>query len=219
VRIARTRVRDETADAFESFVRDNVADVWRFVRRRVDGTADADDVTAEVFATAWRRRDESPPTDERRLWLFGVARLVLHNHRRAGVRRDRLHVRLVGDAVVAPHAPEPQVDDAVWQALASLGIEDRDLLIMRAWDGLAVNDIAVVLGISANAVSQRLATARSRLAAALEHGAVGYVDHAPDRAHTDRAHTDRARTGHAEVDPATAATANPPRHTEEHGDA
>jgi hypothetical protein len=78
-------------------------------------------------------------------------------------------------------------------------------------------------------VSQRLATARSRLAAALEHGAVGDVDHAPDRAHTDRehadrahtdrVHTDRARTGHAEVDPATAATANPPRHTEEHGDA
>lgn len=32
--------------------------------------------------------------------------------------------------------------NGVWQALATLSEADRDLLIMRAWDELAVTDIA-----------------------------------------------------------------------------
>lgn len=163
--IVRNRKRDDPLDAFEAFVRADFTDVWRFVRRRVDSTADADDVTAEVFATAWRRRDEAPPAEERRLWVFGVARLTLRNHHRSGVRRDRLHLRLVDGTATTTEPVER--DDTVWRALASLDPDDRDLLIMRAWDGLAVNDIAVVLGVSANAVSQRLAKARTRLAAAM----------------------------------------------------
>jgi RNA polymerase sigma-70 factor, ECF subfamily len=241
VSIVRTRDRDDPVEEFEDFVRANFADVWRFVRRRVDGTADADDVTAEVFATAWRRRDESPPDDERRLWLFGVARLVLRNHLRSGVRRDRLHLRLVDGATDTVEPDER--DDTVWQELASLDADDRDLLIMRAWDGLAVNDIAVVLGISANAASQRMAKARTRLAAALaavevahdgsETAGVGPASPAgriaaggiaePGRTNPRPARdTDHGGTGHAPVEPATATAPHPgvsPRHTEENGNA
>lgn len=239
--IVRTRDRDDPVEDFEAFVRSNFADVWRFVRRRVDGTADADDVTAEVFATAWRRRDESPTDDERRLWLFGVARLVLRNHLRSGVRRDRLHLRLVEGATDAVEPDER--DDTVWQAFASLDADDRDLLIMRAWDGLAVNDIAVVLGISANAVSQRMAKARTRLAAALTSveavddgtgaadvgvaspsgrdvaGGIAEVGRTNPRPTRD---TDHGGAGHAPVEPATATAPHPgvsPRPTEENGNA
>ena len=212
--IASTPENVDPAEAFDAFVRTNFADVWRFVRRRVDGNADADDVTADVFATAWRRRDESPPDDERRLWLFGVARLTLRNQRRAGVRRTRLHLRVVDATATTTGPVEP--DDTVWRALASLDADDRELLLMRAWDGLAVNDMAVVLGISANAVSQRMAKARTRLAGALERvdpGDPAGAAVAPaslsrtDGPHNER--TDRSGTGHASVDPATATTSPP----------
>jgi RNA polymerase sigma-70 factor (ECF subfamily) len=191
------RARDRVTDEFEAFVRASFTDVWRYVRRRVASEADADDVTAEVFAAAWRRRDDAPPADERRLWLFGVARLTLNNHRRSGRRRDRLHLRLVTEAETV--APAADTDSGVWHALHSLDADDRDLLMMRAWDGLAVNDIAVVLGISANAVSQRLAKARTRLATALA-------------AHQ---HTDPETTGHVAVDPTHTAHAERPTPTEE----
>lgn len=63
--------------------------LWRFVRRRVASADDADDVTAEIFAVAWRRRSHWPPPDERKLWLFGVARNILSTHKRSIYRQDR----------------------------------------------------------------------------------------------------------------------------------
>lgn len=55
------------------------------------------------------------------------------------------------------------VDGTLWSALSALSAEDRDLLMMRAWDELAVGEIATILGCTANAASVRLHKARIRL--------------------------------------------------------
>src|ERR1700735_4326130 len=52
--------------------------------RRTHNPADAADVIAETFLTAWRRLDAVPPGDEARLRLYGVARRVLAHYRRGG---------------------------------------------------------------------------------------------------------------------------------------
>ncbi len=69
----------------------------------------------------------------------------------------------------------------LWAALARLSADDRDLLLMRAWDGLAVSDIAVLLDCTPNAASIRLTRARDRLAAAM-----GPTDLAPTRTSAGR---------------------------------
>lgn len=157
-------------DAFVALYRAHGPDVWRFARRRSATAAEADDATAEVFATAWRRRHDLPDEDEARLWLLGATRRVVANQRRSERRRDGLHDRLV--AVVPPPGPADPADlvgdaDPLWAALASLPADQRDLLVMRAWDGLAVADIATLLGCTANAASIRLTRARDALDAAL----------------------------------------------------
>lgn len=174
---------DDRARAFDELYAENFTDVWSFVRRRVASTADADDVTAEVFTTAWRRFDGLPARQERRLWLFGVARNVVRNHRRSERRRSRLAARVI--AIDAPRAggdPAERPTNRMAVAFDSLAEEDRELLIMRAWDQLAVGDIAIVLQLSPNAVSQRLRRARDRLRDALES-------------------TDSVGAGHGAVDP------------------
>jgi RNA polymerase sigma-70 factor (ECF subfamily) len=55
----------------------------------------------------------------------------------------------------------------VHAALATLGELDREVVRLWAWEGLAPREIAVVTGLSANAVSIRLHKARKRLAASL----------------------------------------------------
>jgi RNA polymerase sigma factor (sigma-70 family) len=150
-------------DGFSDFYSVQFADVWRFVRRRTETGDDADDVVAETFTVAWRRRTDIPAGDAR-LWLFGVARNVLANHQREARRRGRLHLRIVTrDAPpVGYRDPEP-TGGALWQALAALPADDRELLILRAWDRLGAGEIATLLGISAAAVSSRLHKARRRL--------------------------------------------------------
>jgi RNA polymerase sigma-70 factor (ECF subfamily) len=39
--------------------------VWRYARRRCSSTDDADDVVADTFAVAWRRRSDIPAEDVR----------------------------------------------------------------------------------------------------------------------------------------------------------
>lgn len=156
-------------DRFSDFYNAQFADVWRFARRRTETSDDADDVTAETFAVAWRRRADIP-MDGERLWLFGVARQVLANHQRATRRRGRLHLRLV--TTDAPPAAYEDVEDTgggLWRALAALPPDDRELLLLRAWDRLGASEIATLLGISATTVSSRLHKARRRLDRELEH--------------------------------------------------
>src|ERR1039458_7199772 len=73
--------------------------VYDFVLRRLFGShEDAADVTAEVFATAWRRVAHIPRPPEDRLWLFGVARRTLSRHQRGRKRRALLLRRLQTEA-------------------------------------------------------------------------------------------------------------------------
>ncbi|MGA9760961.1 MAG: sigma-70 family RNA polymerase sigma factor [Gaiellaceae bacterium] len=140
------------------------ADIWRFARRRCDSSHDADDVTAETFAVAWRRHDDVP-VGEARLWLFGVARRVIANHQRTIDRQDNLRLRLAETAGrESPPDAARESSGAVREALAALPPDDRELLIMRAWDELSVKEMAIVLGSSPNAVSLRLYKARRKLA-------------------------------------------------------
>ncbi len=155
---------------FAAWFREHYADVARFCARRCESAADAEDAATETFAIAWRRRDAIPPGDAARPWLFGVARKVLANQQRARARRLRLHERL--SRVAAPHVPAPDGHFAeVAAALRSLPAAQRELLVMTAWDGLSVAEIATVLSVPAPVVSRRLHRARRRLAAALEPGA------------------------------------------------
>ena len=67
--------------------REHVAGVWRYVRTRVPGAADADDVTAEVFVKAmrsWYRFDDRRGSVG--AWLIGIARHVVADW---WVRRSR----------------------------------------------------------------------------------------------------------------------------------
>ncbi len=79
--------------------------IFAFVLRRVRGQDGAEDVVAETFAIAWRRRDRIP--DPALPWLYGIAANVIANQRRASARRQNLDRRLVGEAGIAAPRTDP----------------------------------------------------------------------------------------------------------------
>lgn len=142
-----------------------------YVLRRVDQPADAADVLAEVFLVAWRRLDEVPGGDEGRLWLFGVARRTIANHRR-GVRRreaatERLRAEFASMIAQVPDSRGPE-EPLVASALERLSEDDREVLTLTVWEGLSSPDIARVLGLKPATVRVRLHRARGRLRAELQ---------------------------------------------------
>jgi RNA polymerase sigma-70 factor (ECF subfamily) len=150
-----------TADEFEELYRTHRARVLAFCLRRAERDR-AEDAVSETFAIAWRRRDAIPR--EALPWLFGIARRVLANQRRAAGRQQAVADRLA--SVPAP-AFVPAGEHAVLDALARLPGQDQEALMLAAWEGLRAADAARVLGCTAVAFRLRLLRARRKLARAL----------------------------------------------------
>lgn len=130
--------------------------------RRVTDPEDAADIVAETYLVAWRRLDDVPGGGEGRPWLFGVARNVLANYYRSERRRSALAVRL--RETLADDLPRTTVEPStLGSAMARLSDDDRELLRLVAWEGLARDEIARVLRVPRATVRVRLHRARRRL--------------------------------------------------------
>jgi RNA polymerase sigma-70 factor (ECF subfamily) len=141
-----------------------------FLRRLPGG--EVNDAMADLFLVAWRRIDGAPPGRDGRLWLYGVARNVVHNTQRSVRRRTRLTGRLGGTRPPSMPGPETLVvqnvaDAGFHDALAALRPDDQEILRLSIWEELTNAEIADVLGIDPHAVTMRLSRARNRLAAQL----------------------------------------------------
>ncbi|MFI6300073.1 RNA polymerase sigma factor [Nonomuraea sp. NPDC050790] len=140
--------------------------IHQYAARRTSSPDDTADVISETFLTAWRRIADVPDGDAARLWLYGVARRVLANHRRGQSRRAGLAERLK-DELSAARPSGPAGLDGVREAFDDLPARDREVLALAFWEDLTGPEIGKVLGCTATAARIRLHRARKRLAKAL----------------------------------------------------
>jgi RNA polymerase sigma-70 factor (ECF subfamily) len=138
------------------------AAVLAYARRRV-AADEAEDVLAETFLVAWRRRAEVPA--DPLPWLCAVAGKVVRNRRRAERRRDALRARIVSAA--PPAGDDPAADPRLGEALARLKPIDREAILLTAWEDLEPERAARAAGCSRATFHVRLHRARGRLAQAL----------------------------------------------------
>ena len=152
---------------FSSLYREHYRSVWAYSVRRIESQADAADVVADVFATAWRRLPEVPDPPADLLWLYGVARRVVAGKWRSAMRMRNLIARLQATALPASTVTTDQVTDRVLAAVASLRPGEREAIALVHWEQLSHAEAAQVMGCSANAVGIRVHRASGRLRQAL----------------------------------------------------
>ncbi len=148
---------------FDAYFRGHAARIYTFALRRTDAQA-AQDVTAETFLIAWRRRAKMP--SEPLPWLYGIARGVLANEIRAANRRGALASHIAAQGHLCATAATG--DHHIMEALAALRESDREALLLCAWEGLSTKEAAAVVGCSAATFGVRLHRARARLSRALD---------------------------------------------------
>jgi len=135
--------------------------VRSYVLRRSVGVV-VDDVVADTFLVLWRRLDEVP--EEVRPWLLGVARRVLADHRRATRRQRSLAGRLARERERPDVSPLPDgLSEELAGALRGLTEQEREALLLVAWDGLSPREAAVVVGCPSAAFRARLHRARQHV--------------------------------------------------------
>jgi RNA polymerase sigma-70 factor (ECF subfamily) len=153
----------EDEDRFARLVREHTPAIGNYLRRRLYPLtpSDLDDLVEETLLVVWRRLD-SVPTDAELPWMLGVARNVLRNARRSKNRRIAFEATLKPASNEASAEEHVIADASVRDALAALSDDDREVLLLNAWDGLDTHALGTFLVISTNAAAVRLSRAQRR---------------------------------------------------------
>lgn len=131
------------------------------------------DVAEDLFQETWIQlaRHAHRLQDDTVLaaWLYTVARNQFRSHRRFRMIDSARLVALFRLHRDAPASPlealsGQRAQAALERALGALGAGDRELLVLVGVEGLKPSEAASVLGISPEALRQRLSRARARLA-------------------------------------------------------
>jgi RNA polymerase sigma-70 factor (ECF subfamily) len=158
---------DDAEGRFRVVFESTYSAVARYARHRGLSGADADDLVAGTYEVAWRRFDAVPAGDGSLPWLLAVERNLLRNRWRKQ-RRERAAMERLGP----PEESVLEIPPVSWQevrrGLDRLSEEDRELILLVAWDGLAPAQAAIALGLKPGAARTRLHRARSRLAQLLD---------------------------------------------------
>ncbi|MGE5184851.1 MAG: RNA polymerase sigma factor [Acidobacteriota bacterium] len=136
------------------------------------GTRDralGEEIAQETFVAAWRDLDRLRDTSAVRSWLCGIARNLARKERR---RRGREVVAPSPDAA-APGTPFDAVHDGEAERLVAAALERipdayREALVLFYYEQRSTRDVAEALGVSEEAVHQRLSRGRRFVAAELE---------------------------------------------------
>jgi RNA polymerase sigma-70 factor, ECF subfamily len=140
---------------FEDLYREFLGRIYAYVRAQVTSTADAEDITAQVFMNAYQAyprfetRNTTPAA-----WLFRIARNATLDHFRAHGRRERLQ-RTVEHQPMEENDPAGMAEDRItYKALLShvarLPERQRDAISLRH-SGLTFEEVGVLMSCSEDA--------------------------------------------------------------------
>jgi RNA polymerase sigma-70 factor (ECF subfamily) len=137
--------------------------VHRYLARRAS-VALADEVAASTFAVAFEsRRRFRTESACARPWLLGIATNLLRERIRAERREYDTGLRMLPTLAPAADGEADGRIDALVAALAALDPDQRDVLLLYAWEELSYEEISHALEIPIGTVRSRLARARHQV--------------------------------------------------------
>ena len=144
----------ELEDVFRALQRP----VYAYFLRLVGNKPDAEELTQETFVRACSAALRFRGDSSVRTWIFGIARRVLLEASRAGLfdRPSEL-----ADRPSPAGDPDTRID--LERAFASLGVADREVLMLVDVLGFGPSEAAATVGVTPETLRVRLHRARTRL--------------------------------------------------------
>lgn len=161
--------------AFGELFERHVQSLWNYCYRLTASRPLAEDMAAETFCIAWRKRNEITLVNDSALpWLYTVAaNLARTENRRSG--RFRRALRKVPVEVVPDHADQVTEQMAtehrlrqVLGAVRQLPHSEHSAVELCLLGDVSIADAAELLGVTESTVRSQLSRARARLRAMLE---------------------------------------------------
>ena len=133
--------------------------VYGYVASLLRDSSAAEDVTAQAFERAYRKRSSyRPARGSAEAWLFGIARNAALDELRRRKRQAPLEAEHEDHTLTGPDdgAELALTRELVRAALATLDARERDLVALKFAGGLSNAELAHVLGTSESNAGTRL---------------------------------------------------------------
>lgn len=154
-------------EAFERLTQRRLDRAYGLAATILDGEVEAEDAVHDAALRAWQRWSSLRDRERFDAWFDRI----LVNVCRERLRRRAMAVRRVNDlavyvvsAAAAPNLP----DEALRNALSTLGADHRTVVVLRFLDDLTVDEIATCTGLRVGTVKSRLHYALRELRAAYD---------------------------------------------------
>lgn len=145
------------AEALRALADAHSAAVWRYVVHLTGNHTGADDVVQETLLRAWR----SPailaqPPETTRAWMFTVARHLVIDEVRSARKRHELTTDELPERAARDRTDALFETLLVEEALATIGLDHRAVIVHSYYGGRSVAEVARELGIPEGTVKSRL---------------------------------------------------------------
>ncbi len=129
----------------------------------------AEDAAQDAFLKAYRHLDGLPSAEDYRekTWLLRIAANTCKDYRRSAWFRHVDRTVSADDLAVSRAAMLPD-ERQLWEDVMALAPRHRMVVVLRYYQDMSADDIALALGVSRATVYARLKQAQSKLRAALE---------------------------------------------------
>ena len=152
---------------FEQLVERYQQDVLRTCFLYLRDKTLAEDATQETFLKVYRGLDAFRGESSEKTWILTIAMHVCYDINHSAWFRW-INLRVTPETLPERSAPATEGDDALAAAVMQLPRKLREVILLRYYEQLGVNEIAKALHISHSSVSGRLKRGRERLKKALE---------------------------------------------------
>lgn len=165
------RVKAGDGARLEPLVRRYASPLLTFIRRMVGDLHRSEELFQEVFLAVWLKRRQYQPPRPFKPWLYAIA---LNKVRATMRRRQPVAVAALvveGEGISADPSPErvaisTETAHLVARAVDRLPPKQRQVVVLRVWNGMSYAEIAEIL-------DTREATVRSHM----HHGLAALRDH------------------------------------------
>ena len=155
-------------EAFGAIYDRHAPALLRFLSRRA-GARIAEGLVGELFRIAFERRKTFDTSRSSALpWLYGIGSNLLLKHRRDEARRLRANARMAADDAVDGRSSARAIEarllfPRVADAIEALPDDEREALLLFAWEELPYQSMAEALDLPIGTVRSRLNRARAHL--------------------------------------------------------
>ncbi len=158
--------------AFEAFYKHYYPRLFRFILRTTRQPETIEELIQETLLLVWEKPERFNYTSKISTWIFGIAyHKALKSMSKIERRSHDLDVDELGDTIGDPFAnlaENTEAHDWLNCALDSLSADQRAVIELTFYHGLAYQDIAKILDCPENTVKTRMFHARKKLQAFAE---------------------------------------------------